>query len=106
MTYMTSSNKAGTLRWQSPELLPDIDNIEAAVQASTAQSDIYAFGMVCYEVRNFLVRFQWLVDLVADVFRRRPVAGYQERLSMPHRNQTGQATVTTNEQFLPSSRLE
>jgi serine/threonine protein kinase len=59
MTYMTTGRKAGTLRWQAPELLPDVENIETAVQAgSTPQSDVFAFGLVCYEVSCvFLSKF-------------------------------------------------
>ncbi|KAF8999176.1 kinase-like domain-containing protein [Cyathus striatus] len=42
-SYDTSVSRAGTVRWQSPELIAGSDG-------TTKESDIYAFACVCYEV--------------------------------------------------------
>jgi len=54
--WETSSSKAsGTLRWIAPELLlPSEDQTPKTV---STESDIYAFGMTCYEVYTGLVPF-------------------------------------------------
>jgi hypothetical protein len=43
----THSSAGGTLRWQAPELLRTDVDVE-----NTLASDIYAYGSVCYEVRE------------------------------------------------------
>jgi serine/threonine protein kinase len=42
---------AGTLRWQAPELLPNMENREHK-QRKTKATDVYAFALVCYEVSD------------------------------------------------------
>ena len=51
MTYMSTKRNSGTVAYQAPELLIDMDNPEMPEpdQVST-KSDIYAFALVCYEV--------------------------------------------------------
>jgi serine/threonine protein kinase len=44
-TEATSAIFAGTYRWTAPELLDDSDS------RPTQQSDVWAFGGVCYQVR-------------------------------------------------------
>lgn len=53
MTYMTTQVK-GTLRWQAPELIPDMQGREPDMSESrkTMATDIYAYGLVCYEVNH------------------------------------------------------
>jgi len=41
---MTGDTPKGTLRWQAPELSPDLK------QHSTQETDIYAYALVCYEM--------------------------------------------------------
>jgi serine/threonine protein kinase len=50
---MTTQVK-GTLRWQAPELIPDMQGPEPDVSESrkTMATDIYAYGLVCYEVNH------------------------------------------------------
>ena len=52
MTYMTTGKTTGTLRWQAPELFPDMQNLEPEVtdRRNTTATDIYAYGLVCHEV--------------------------------------------------------
>jgi serine/threonine protein kinase len=51
MTYMSTKRNSGTVAYQAPELLVDMDNplMSKPDKVSTA-SDIYAFALVCYEV--------------------------------------------------------
>jgi hypothetical protein len=49
-------NRAGTLRWQAPELWLDSGETSEAEQQNTKASDIYAFGSVCYEVCCMLIQ--------------------------------------------------
>jgi hypothetical protein len=51
----TTGNPAtGTLRWQAPELLPDIWSPLSPTSEphNTMETDVYAFALVGYEVRN------------------------------------------------------
>ena len=55
MTYMTTNRRTGTLRWQAPELLLDIEKVDSEMPdqdkiLNTEASDVYAFALVCYEV--------------------------------------------------------
>ena len=53
MSYITTNRTTGTLRWQAPELFPDMNNFEeedTIERRNTMASDIYAYGLVCYEV--------------------------------------------------------
>lgn len=53
MTSLASSTKnSGTLRWQAPELLPDVqfDEDSAHDQPNSFATDIYALALVFYEV--------------------------------------------------------
>ena len=49
---MTTNKTTGTLRWQAPELFPDMTILEQDTieRRNTMASDIYAYGLVCYEV--------------------------------------------------------
>ena len=48
---MTTNKVTGTLRWQAPELFPDMNNFEDTIERhNTKASDVYAYGLVCYEV--------------------------------------------------------
>jgi serine/threonine protein kinase len=51
MTYMSTDRSKGTLRWQAPELFPDMaGGVTAGIeQRNTFATDIYAFALVCYE---------------------------------------------------------
>jgi hypothetical protein len=48
----TTRRITGTPIWQAPELLINLGS-EDNSQLNTRAVDIYAFGMVCYEVREF-----------------------------------------------------
>jgi len=51
MTYMTTNKTTGTLRWQAPELFPDLSSFEDTIERrNTPASDVYAYGLVCYEM--------------------------------------------------------
>lgn len=52
MTYMTTNRTTGTLRWQAPELFPDMGGVESEIteRRNTTATDIYAYGLVCYEM--------------------------------------------------------
>lgn len=46
----------GTLRWQAPELLADIDSgAESTERCNTFATDVYAFASVCFEVTHLHV---------------------------------------------------
>lgn len=66
----SSARAGGTVRWKAPELIdPEKDN------GPTKESDIYAFGCVCYEV----IALRWLSDdnlltLSLDIYRQGPVS--------------------------------
>ena len=49
VTPFPSGGLVGAMKWQAPELLLDSES-EHVTQRNTTASDIYAFGMVCYEV--------------------------------------------------------
>ena len=46
----TTCGSSGTMRWQAPELLDS--ELEDTGRPNTRATDVYAFGMVCYEVRQ------------------------------------------------------
>jgi serine/threonine protein kinase len=52
VTFKTTTHRAGTLRWQAPELSPNMNNADTADTEwhNTQASDVYAFALVCYEV--------------------------------------------------------
>ena len=55
-TTMTSAT--GSTRWMSPELLnPEQFGLNRS--NATKESDIYAVGVVMYEVRGYLLCFGW-----------------------------------------------
>lgn len=47
----TTLGTEGTLKWRAPELLLAKSNDDTRLV--TPATDIYAFAMVCYEVREF-----------------------------------------------------
>jgi len=55
MTQTMTNRATGSLRWQAPELWPDmmsgtgVETFETELQ-NTKATDIYAFGSVCYEM--------------------------------------------------------
>ena len=51
-TNTTATRATGTLRWQAPELLPDMlgRGIPITEPINTMATDIYAFALVGYEV--------------------------------------------------------
>jgi serine/threonine protein kinase len=41
----------GTLRWQAPELFPDMkSDVAGPKHHNTFATDVYAFALVCFEV--------------------------------------------------------
>jgi len=52
VTFKTTTHKAATLRWQAPELWPNMNDADAAdtERHNTQASDVYAFALVCYEM--------------------------------------------------------
>lgn len=45
----------GTLRWQAPELFPDIVYPDSNdIERRTTATDVYSFALVCYEVSPHL----------------------------------------------------
>jgi len=52
MTYMTTDKRTRTLRWQAPELLPDITggDFSNTELCNTTATDVYSFALVCYEM--------------------------------------------------------
>ncbi|KAK1223870.1 Rho guanine nucleotide exchange factor [Marasmius sp. AFHP31] len=57
LTTSVTSQSRGTTRWLAPELL-----IPKPSSVSTRQSDIYAYGCVCYEIFAGRVPFHDLID--------------------------------------------
>jgi len=57
MSLMTTNKTTGTLRWQAPELFPDelSSHIE---RPNTKATDVYAYGLVCYEMFSGNFPFQ------------------------------------------------
>ena len=53
-TTMNGSTMIGTLRWFVPELFPDA----LVSRRHTFATDIYAFALVCYEVRYVPFNFR------------------------------------------------
>jgi hypothetical protein len=49
MTVNSTRGSSGTMKWQAPELLDQ--NLDGIGQPNTPATDVYAFAMVCYEVR-------------------------------------------------------
>jgi len=72
----TSMNRtAGTLRWQAPELFPDMDSDAENIQhRNTFATDVYAYGLVCYEASQIL-RFVLRItsEFALDVLRYLPI---------------------------------
>jgi serine/threonine protein kinase len=70
MTYMTSGKTTGTLRWQAPELFPDMQSLEpeSPEKGNTTATDIYAYGLVCYEVNYGPKISRNFTDDTTDVF--------------------------------------
>jgi serine/threonine protein kinase len=71
MTVNTTRWSSGTIKWQAPELLGL--NLDGIGQPNTRATDIYAFAMVCYEVRALSLQGHCITALtitVPDVFRR------------------------------------
>lgn len=57
----SSGHRGGTPRWEAPELLDDSED----VIHRTPASDMYAFGCVCYEVRDRRsLRQNFLINLM------------------------------------------
>lgn len=55
-TVVTAQPTGGTLNWTAPELLPDMTDSEAdehETRRPDPACDVYAFAMVCYEVRVY-----------------------------------------------------
>jgi serine/threonine protein kinase len=56
MTQTTKNRVVGTLRWQAPELWPDMTSMMSGVETPDAElqntkaTDVYAFASVCYEI--------------------------------------------------------
>lgn len=73
----TSMNRtAGTPRWQAPELFPDMDSeVESAEGHNTFATDIYAYGLVCYEASSALclLRTSSTLKFAPDFLRQIPV---------------------------------
>ena len=58
MTTLASSTKnSGTLRWQAPELMPDMqfDENSPHDQPNSFATDVYALALVFYEVCTLLM---------------------------------------------------
>jgi serine/threonine protein kinase len=71
MTYMTTHKATGTLRWQAPELFPDMGNQEADNNEghNTTASDVYAYGLVCHEVNQDIEdRFFYVTERAWQMF--------------------------------------
>ena len=81
-TVHTSTDKvSGTLRWQAPELLVDMASSDPDTnlkQRKTAATDIYAFGLVCYEVSRVLNSSQTPNRICLDVFWRISIPGHKQ----------------------------
>jgi serine/threonine protein kinase len=58
MASLSTNAKAGTMRWQAPELLNP--NPNEGNGASSVASDVYAFACVCYEVKSIVSLLQML----------------------------------------------
>jgi len=56
MSYMTTNKTTGTLRWQAPELIPDMHGEEPDVgeRRNSMATDVYAYALVCYEVNHII----------------------------------------------------
>jgi hypothetical protein len=48
---LTANRVKGTLRWQAPELLPDMLGNSFTEPRNTKATDVYAFAVVGYEAR-------------------------------------------------------
>jgi len=55
-TLTSMTRPTGTLRWQAPELFPDMRNPDTASteRRSTMATDVYAFALVCYEASIYI----------------------------------------------------
>jgi serine/threonine protein kinase len=56
ISYMTTNKTTGTLRWQAPELIPDMTGEEPDVgeRRNSIASDVYAYALVCHEVNRII----------------------------------------------------
>jgi len=75
MKYMSTGQSTGTLRWQAPELFPDMLHPDAASaeRRNTMATDVYAFALVCYEASHILCSASesgTKPNLTLDVLRR------------------------------------
>ena len=54
MAHVTTDMITGALRWQAPELFPDMQSLEPedTDRRNTMATDVYAYGLVCYEVNH------------------------------------------------------
>lgn len=59
-TNLTATQVKGTLRWQAPELLPDILGSSITEPRNTKATDVYSLAIVGYEVGNLII----LVNIV------------------------------------------
>jgi serine/threonine protein kinase len=67
MTFSSHSGRAGTLRYQAPELLSN-------KSSNHFGSDVYAFACVCYEVRKIPQRFSPLkLNIELDFNRKNTI---------------------------------
>jgi len=59
---ISTSRMTGTLRWQAPELFPDMSktDVSGTEQRETLATDIYAFAFVCYEVSQIFTSLRKL----------------------------------------------
>jgi serine/threonine protein kinase len=69
MTYMTTGKTTGTLRWQAPELFAEMQSLnpESPQKGNTPATDVYAYGLVCYEVNHSLKIPRNFTDDTIDV---------------------------------------
>jgi serine/threonine protein kinase len=74
MTVNTTRGSSGTMKWQAPELFPELLDLDldGIGQPNTQATDIYAFAMVCYEVRQICIGhcITALIITMPDVFRQ------------------------------------
>jgi serine/threonine protein kinase len=66
----TTLQATGTLKWQAPELLPDMlgRGTQTPEPYNTTATDVYAFALVGYEVSNITVLCcNFLLNLAPDV---------------------------------------
>jgi len=62
---MSTARGAGTLRWQAPELLAANDDSNSPTPRNTFASDVYALGMVYYEMFSGKIPFDGMEQFQA-----------------------------------------